>query len=120
MVVFERTKEIGMMKAMGFSNLSIVGLLLFEAGFIGTIGSFIGTAIGAGLSYWFKFHGIDISIFSSSTSADIPFGPIIHFAPTPVILIIALIMGIVVTVLVAYLPVRRTSRLDPAQALKTI
>jgi ABC-type antimicrobial peptide transport system permease subunit len=49
-----------------------------------------------------------------------PFGPIIHFAPTPVILIIALIMGIVVTILIAYLPVRRAARLDPAQALKTI
>ena len=120
MVVFERTKEIGMMKAMGFSNLSVVGLLLLEAGFIGAIGSFVGTLIGAVLSYWLKYQGIDISMFSSSTSADIPFGPIIHFAPTPVILISALIIGIIVTVLVAYLPIRRAARLDPAQALKTI
>jgi putative ABC transport system permease protein len=120
MVVFERTKEIGMMKAMGFSNLSVVGLFLFEAGFIGTVGSFIGTLFGAVLSYWLKYRGFDISKISSTTSADMPFGPIIHFAPTPVILIIALIMGIVVTILIAYLPVRRAARLDPAQALKTI
>lgn len=120
MVVFERTKEIGMMKAMGFSNLSVVGLLLFEAGFIGTVGSFIGTVIGAILSYWLKYQGFDISMVSSTASADMPFGPIIHFAPTPVILIITLVMGIVITVLVAYLPVRRAARLDPAQALKTI
>ncbi|MEO0092898.1 MAG: FtsX-like permease family protein [candidate division WOR-3 bacterium] len=120
MVVFERTREIGMMKAMGFSNRSVVGLLLLEATIIGVIGSFIGTVIGAGISYWLKIKGLDFSKISSTASTDLPFGPIIHFQPSFTTLISTFVMGIIFTVLVAYLAVRRTVRLDPAQALKTI
>jgi len=120
MIVFERTKEIGMMKALGLNNLSIVGLLTIEAGIIGVIGSAFGSVFGAILSYWLKYQGIDISMVSSTTSADMPFGPIIYLAPTPFIIITAFILGLVVTVIVALLPISRATKINPAKALKTV
>jgi putative ABC transport system permease protein len=120
MVVFERTKEIGMMKALGLNNLSIVGLLTIEAGIIGVIGSALGSIFGAALSYWLKYQGIDISMMSSTTSSDMPFGPIIYTAPTPFIIFSAFILGLVVTIIVALLPISRVTRLNPARALKTV
>jgi len=120
MIVFERTKEIGMMKALGLNNLSIVGLLTIEAGIIGVIGSAFGSAFGAILSYWLKYQGIDISMVSSTTSADMPFGPIIYLAPTPFIIVTAFILGLVVTVIVALLPISRATKINPAKALKTV
>ena len=120
MVVYERTREIGMMKAMGLSNLSVVGLLTLEAGLIGAVGSFIGTLFGAVLSYWLKYQGIDISMVSSTTSADMPFGPIIHFAPTPFVVIGGFLFGLIAAIIVALLPISRVTRLEPAKALKTI
>ncbi|UCD19005.1 MAG: ABC transporter permease [candidate division WOR-3 bacterium] len=120
MIVFERTKEIGMMKALGLNNLSIVGLLVIEAGFIGTVGSLLGSIIGTVLSYWLKYKGIDISMVSSTTSADMPFGPIIYLAPTPFIVATAFIMGLLVTIIIALLPISRAIRINPAKALKTI
>lgn len=48
--VFERTKEIGIMKAIGAKNSDIVMLFLIEAGILGLIGGAIGVAIGAGLA----------------------------------------------------------------------
>ncbi len=120
MIVFERTKEIGMMKALGLNNLSIVGILIIEAGIIGIIGSALGSVFGAALSYWLKYQGIDISMMSSTASADMPFGPVIYAAPTPLIIISAFILGLIVTLIVALLPISRATRINPANALKTV
>jgi len=119
MVVFERTKEIGMMKALGMNNSSIIGLLICEAGIIAFIGSFVGSAIGAGISYWLRYHGIDFSMMAQSTSADLPFGPIIYFAPTPLIVVSSFILGVLLTIIVAFLPVIKVARITPAHALRT-
>ncbi len=120
MVVYERTREIGMLKAMGLSNFSVVKLLALEAGIIGFVGSFVGTVLGSMMSYWLKYHGIDISMISSSASADIPFGPIIHFSPTPLVVVTGFLFGLLATVIVALLPISRAAKLEPAKALKTI
>ncbi len=120
MIVFERTKEIGVMKALGFDKRSILSVLVIEAGIIGILGSAIGAVLGATLSYWLKYQGIDISMMSSTTSSDMPFGPIIYAAPTPFIIITAFILGLVVTIIVALLPISRAARINPAKALKTV
>ncbi len=120
MVVFERTKEIGMMKALGLNNLSIVSLLTIEAGIIGIVGSLLGSVVGTILSYWLKYKGIDISLASSTSSADMPFGPIIYLAPTPFIVVTAFLLGLLITITVALLPISRAIRINPAKALKTI
>lgn len=120
MVVFERTKEIGMLKAMGLNNLSITGLLTIEAGIIGIVGSSLGAIIGAALSYWLKYQGIDISMVSSTSSADMPFGPIIYLSPTPWVVLGAFLFGLLATVIVALLPISRVTKLEPATALKTV
>lgn len=121
MVVLERTKEIGMMKAMGLNNLSVVGLLTLEAGIIGFVGSLLGAIFGAILSYWLKYQGLDFSkMASSSASADMPFGPIIYLLPTPSIILGGFIFGLLVTVIVALFPIRRVTRLEPAKALRTV
>lgn len=120
MVVFERTKEIGMMKALGLGNLSIVGLLIAEAGIIGLVGSAAGAALGSLLSYWLKYQGIDISTISATASADIPYGPVIYLAPTPLIVLIGFLLGLFMTIVVAFLPIHRATKIDPAKALKTI
>ncbi len=118
MVVFERTKEIGMMKAMGLNNFSIIALFTAEAGMIGVMGSFFGAIFGAVLSYWLKYHGIDVAVMSQATSTDMPFGPIIYPAPTMLIVIGSFLFGLLATVVVALLPISRVSKLQPADALR--
>lgn len=120
MVVYERTREIGMLKALGLNTFSIIGLLTIEAGTIGSIGSFVGAVLGAVLSYWLKYQGIDISIASSTASTDMPFGPIIYLSPTPFIIVSGFVFGLLVTVVVALLPISKVTRLQPAKALKSI
>jgi putative ABC transport system permease protein len=120
MIVYERTREIGMLKAMGMTNFAILKLLVLEAGIIGLLGSLVGAIFGGAMSYWLKFQGLDISSVSASASADMPFGPVIYFAPTPLIIIVSFVIGLFVTMLVALLPISRATKLEPAKALKTI
>jgi len=120
MIVFERSREIGMLKALGMGNFSIIGMLITEALFIGFTGSVVGTGIGAAFSYWFKYKGIDLSMFATIADTEIPFGPVIYFSPTPVLIFAAFLLGLFATVIVAYLPVRRVTKLDPARSLRTV
>lgn len=120
MVVFERSKEIGMLKAMGMDNLMVILSLIIEAGMIGAIGSFAGTIFGSTISYFLKYKGIDLSMISSTTSLDMPYGPIIYFSPTPLIILGGFFFGLIVTIFIAFIPVSRVARLEPARALRSI
>jgi putative ABC transport system permease protein len=120
MIVFERSREIGMLKALGMGNSSIIGMLLIESLFIGFAGSVVGTGIGTIFSYWFKYKGVDLSMFGSMAGTEIPFGPVIYFSPTPMLIFAAFLLGLFASVIVAYLPVHRVTKLDPARSLRTV
>ncbi len=53
--VIERTKEIGIMKAIGAKNSDVLLIFLIEAGLLGLVGGIIGVMLGAGLSYTIAF-----------------------------------------------------------------
>lgn len=120
MVLYERAREIGMMKAMGLSNPSIMGLLVVEAGMIGVLGSLAGATFGSVLSYWLKYRGIDLTTLTSASSMDMPFGPVIYLSPTVLVVAGVFMFGLLATVIVVLLPIRNVARLEPAKALKTI
>lgn len=120
MVVFERTREIGMMKAMGLNTGSVIALLTVEAGFIGIVGSLVGSITGSVLSYWLKYQGIDISFASSTSSQGMPFGPIIYLSPTPFIVLGTFLFGLIATITVALLPISRVTKMEPAKALRAV
>lgn len=63
MAVFERVKEIGMMRAMGMQDSAIRWAFLFEAGGIGFIGGLFGVILGALLNIYMVYWGIDFSMF---------------------------------------------------------
>lgn len=59
MNVFEKTKEYGMMRAIGLKNRGVIGLVLAEGTAYGVAGSIAGLAIGMPLVVYFQTHGID-------------------------------------------------------------
>lgn len=61
MAVFERIKEIGMMRAMGMKDISIRVTFLFEAAGIGFLGAIIGLALGALINSYTYFIGMDFT-----------------------------------------------------------
>ena len=110
MSVQERTREIGLMKAMGMSSGRIFGLFSLEATFIG----FLGSAIGAGVAV---LLGTGISGALASTAlADLPGLNILLFTPESAIGVMLLIMAI--AFLSGTLPARKASKLNPIEALR--
>ena len=110
MSVQERTREIGLMKAMGMGNGRVFSLFSIEAAFIGFLGSAIGVAIamlaGAGLS----------SALSGSLLADLPGLTLIAFDPVSILAIILIVM--VIAFLAGTLPAARAGRADPVESLR--
>jgi putative ABC transport system permease protein len=110
MSVQERTREIGLMKAMGMGGGRIYALFSTEAIFIGFLGSAIGAAIAIGV-------GTVISgALSSGFLAGLPGLHIMVFTPTAIGVIVLVVMGI--AFIAATLPARRAARQNPIEALR--
>ena len=110
MSVQERTREIGLMKAMGMSGSRVFGLFSFEAVFIGFLGSAIGAAVAILVG-----GGVSASL-SGSVFSDLPGLTLIAFSPASIALIILIVMAI--AFVAGTLPAAKAARQDPIESLR--
>jgi ABC-type antimicrobial peptide transport system permease subunit len=112
MSIYERTKEIGVMKVLGCDIRNIQALFLLEAGFIG----FIGGVIGVGFSYLLSFI-INYFMTSSGISDSMGVSGAICRIPlwlNPVAIVFAVVVGMVA----GFIPSLRAMRLSPLAAIR--
>ncbi len=112
MAVYERTKEIGTIAAIGTLPSSIMGLFILEGLFLGITGTVIGNLIGALAVFAIKLAGLTISFGQSD---NILLAPEISLAT---VLGTSLIV-IFITLLGAIEPAYKASQLDPVEALRS-
>lgn len=130
--VMERTKEIGILKALGTNSRGILLAFLAEAVLTGLIGGVIGAAAGVGLSY------VVISVLSGSslalgtggggvafvragaTAASAASSTTLTITPaiSPELIGLALLLAVAVGTLGGLLPAWRASRMNPVEALR--
>jgi putative ABC transport system permease protein len=110
MSVQERTREIGLMKAMGMGGGRVFSLFSLEAVFIGFLGSAIGAGVGilAGLAA--------NSVLGGSLLADLPGLSLVAFDPASIAAIIVAVMAI--AFLAGTIPALRAARADPIESLR--
>lgn len=110
MSVQERTKEIGLMKAMGMSRSKVFMLFSIEATMLGFWGSLLGilAAIGAGR--------IINQVTSETILKDLPGFDLTTFPPVDLLIVVIVIM--LIAFLAGTLPARRAAKLDPIEALR--
>jgi len=112
MSIYERTKEIGVMKVLGCDIHNIQALFLMEAGFIG----FIGGIVGVGFSYLLSF-GINSLVASSEMGASMGVAGAICRIPlwlSPLAVVFAIVIGMVA----GFIPSLRAMRLSPLAAIR--
>ena len=110
MSVQERTREIGLMKAMGMGNGRVFALFSLEAVFIGFLGSAIGALAAIGLGTLISDR------LSATLLSDLPGLHLLQFSAVSVTSIVLVVMAI--SFLAGTLPARRASRQDPIEALR--
>lgn len=110
MSVQERTREIGLMKAMGMGGRSIFALFSAEAVFIGFLGSAIGSLIAIGLG------SVISSVLAAGPLSDLAGLRVLEFDPLTVAGVILVVM--LLAFLSGTLPAARAARLDPIAALR--
>jgi len=108
--VLERTREIGLMKALGMRGRHVSRLFQFEAAWIGFLGGVIGAviAVAAGLA-------LNPLITELLTLGDGNY--LLIFQPIPIVILIIVLMFI--AMLAGYFPARKAAKLDPIEALRT-
>ncbi|MEK6960986.1 MAG: ABC transporter permease [Nanoarchaeota archaeon] len=105
--VLDRTREIGIMKAVGARNMDIVMIFLLESGLLGVAGGAIGVILGFSLSSLVEY------------AAMYAFGSALIQASFPWQLIVgSFVFSFIVGVLSGIVPAFRASRLPPVEALR--
>jgi len=104
--VRERTREIGVMKAIGAKNSAVLTIFLFEAGIIGLIGGVGGTILGAGLAKGIELYGQLHPLFYFTASV------------TPGLIIFGLVFSFFVGCISGLIPARAAAKLKPVEALR--
>jgi putative ABC transport system permease protein len=101
LTVFERTRELGMLRAIGMTRRQVRRMIRYESVITALIGALLGIILGivlGGLLVW-RVDFIDFAV---------PIGQIVVFA----------IAAIIVGIIAAIFPARRAARLNPLQALQ--
>jgi putative ABC transport system permease protein len=120
--VMERTREIGILKAIGAKSRTILVMFLSEAVLIGIIGGLIGIFTGYGLSFALAYmlssfiqpQRQDTTFQTPEAQQRIAINPVF----SPEWTVIAFVFAILVCIIFGLYPARKAAKLDPVEALR--
>ncbi|MEJ8654235.1 FtsX-like permease family protein [Streptomyces sp. MS1.AVA.3] len=110
MLIAQRSREIALMRAVGASRRQVVRSVLIEAALLGLVASTAGFALGLGIATVMR-------PLLNTTGAGLPDGPLVI---TPAAPLSSLAVGVVVTVLAAWLPSRKAAKIAPVAVLSSV
>jgi putative ABC transport system permease protein len=108
-LVAQRSREFALLRCVGAARRQVMVALLAESAAIGVVGALAGIALGTGVAYGL-FDGMN------ALGAELPRHDIV-FTPTP--FVVAILLGVIVTVCSAAVPALRAGRVAPVAALRT-
>lgn len=110
MLVAQRTKELALMRAVGASRRQVTRSVLIEAFVVGLVAAVTGLVAGIGI-------GAGLRSLMGTFDAAVPDGPLVI---TPGTIGAALAVGVLVTMLAAWLPGRRAAKIPPVAAMSSV
>ncbi|URA09888.1 ABC transporter permease [Thermospira aquatica] len=124
MAVYERIKEIGVMRAMGFSPRQIQRIFLLEGTVLGVLGGVLGLLMGTLVNLWLIYSGYNVEALVGDTVKGSDFGfPVwgIFYGEWHMeAYILAFVFAMVTALLAAYIPARHAGTLQVTDCLKFV
>lgn len=118
MVVFERTREIGTVGALGMKGREIVRMFLLEALALAAMGALAGVALGLAIALPLSLVGIDMASVAQGVSFGI--SNVVFARPRLVTTVLIFAYAVGISCAAAYLPARRAASIQPVEALRAI
>lgn len=120
MAVHERTREFGILLAIGMQRRWLLLMVLLESFFLGLVSALTGTLLGIVVIGLFGERGIDFSgmLPDGYDWGGIVFEPYMKLQLEPLDLLLACLLMLCVTLIAALFPAWRTARLRPAQVMR--
>ncbi|MFJ9104956.1 ABC transporter permease [Streptomyces sp. NPDC102405] len=110
MLVAQRTKELALLRAVGASRRQVTRSVLIEAFVVGLVAAVTGLVAGIGI-------GAGLKSLMGTLGATVPDGPLVI---TPGTVGTALAVGVLITMLAAWLPGRRAAKIPPVAAMSSV
>jgi putative ABC transport system permease protein len=117
MVVMERTKELGMLMAIGMNKIRIFNMIVLESVMLSLVGGVLGIIIGAVVSRIGETHPIDLSIWAEGYQ-QLGYDAFVYTDLQPDVLINVTILVMITGVIAALYPAYKALKNDPADALR--
>lgn len=119
MAVFERTGEIGMMRAMGMTDREIIINFMVESGWLGLLGGILGIILGSIVNWYMIQYGWDFSRYMGEMSYGYRVAAVFRSKWNPDMMITALIFSIIASSIISVFPARRAIKRKIAETLKS-
>lgn len=117
MVVMERTREIGMLMAIGMNKSRIFFMIMIETIFLSIIGGIGGIIISYFVVEYFSAHGINLSIVAEGLNS-IGFSSIVYLNVDSQFYFFTALMVIITAIISSIYPARKALSLNPADAVR--
>ncbi len=119
-VVVQKTREIGLLKALGAQNFSVLNIFLFQGFIVGVTGTFFGTLLGLAVIFWRNRILESVRVITGQEIFPDEYYLFDKLPATvnPNDLIIIAVSSILLCTIGGIIPAWRAARLDPAKALR--
>lgn len=120
MAVFERTREMGVLAALGMKGRQVMWLFLLEGVLIGAVGAVLGCAAGYGLVALLGQIGIDFGFASDMGEVTALMGTRLYPVVSPANVVLSGLAVMIIAATASFYPAWQASRKEPATALHHI
>lgn len=118
MAVFERIRELGVLKAIGLGPGRIMALILLEGGLQAALAIGVGLTLSVPGLIYITRTGIDLSALGGTSFAGIAFDPVWHGVVTPMTIVAPVVTLLFMVCLAVLYPALKAARLRPVQAMR--